>query len=288
MRKEILGIHGAPEPHWVGDGFHVQSLLPVPGATADTSRFLLLDYAAPEQMPPSDLPRGVGEHPHRGFETVTLLYQGELEHRDSAGNHGRLEPGDVQWMTAAAGVVHEEKFAADFARRGGVVEMVQLWVNLPRARKMDAPGYQALDRSRIPVVALDDGAGQVRVVAGEFGSRRGPARTATPVELFEVTLEAGAELAVPIADGHNAVVVILSGTGTVNGSAAVIGPGVVVLHPAGDEVVLKAGEATTLLVLAGAPIDEPVVSHGPFVMNTSEEIHQAVVDYRAGKMGRLD
>jgi redox-sensitive bicupin YhaK (pirin superfamily) len=283
--KKLLGIQRGGAAHWVGNGFPVRTLFSHQTHGQRISPFLLLDYAGPAEFPPSEEPRGVGEHPHRGFETVTIVYQGELEHRDSAGHHGTIGPGDVQWMTAASGVVHEEWHEQAFTRRGGVLEMVQLWVNLPAREKMSPPRYQEILDKHIPAVSLDGG-GAVRVIAGEFRGAKGPARTFTPVNVWDVRLKAGgrAELAVP--DGHTTLVLVLHGRVVMNGSGAGEAD-LAVLDRPGDGVAIEAAEDATLLALSGEPIDEPVVSHGPFVMNTEEEIRQAIRDYQSGRMGHL-
>jgi hypothetical protein len=251
----------------------------------------MLDYAGPLKFEPSSKPRGVGEHPHRGFETVTIAYQGAVGHRDSAGNSGVIYPGDVQWMTAASGVVHEELHEAEFTKNGGVFEMVQLWVNLPRAQKMSKPRYQGITKDQIPVIELPGG-GQARVIAGELLGRLGPAKTFTPVGLFDVILKAGERFELPLPEGHNAAVVLRKGDVLLNGTdsdtatlrgEALIAP----LSEEGDSVTLEAKADTQLLILSGEPINEPVASYGPFVMNTQEELKQAVADYRAGRMGHL-
>ena len=193
--KQVRHVHQSGSTHWVGDGFHVRNLFPSNDLGQQISPFLLLDYAGPTDFSPTDRPRGVGEHPHRGFETVSIVYQGELAHRDSAGNHGTLGPGDVQWMTAASGVVHEEMQERGFAKRGGTVEMVQLWVNLPRAFKMSPPRYQTLLKEQIPVVDLPKQGGSVRVIAGEFHGIKGPAKTFIPINLYDLRLKAGHQAA---------------------------------------------------------------------------------------------
>ena len=199
-RKEVLSIHDPGSNHWVGDGFPVRNLFPSSGVDSQINPFLMLDYAGPADFPPSKHPRGVGEHPHRGFETVTIAYQGSVDHRDSAGHSGTIRPGDVQWMTAASGVVHEEKHARDFTEAGGTFEMVQLWVNLPKAFKMTAPRYQGIESAQIPVAAIGDGA-TVRIIAGELDGLKGPAQTYSPLSLYDVRLAAGskAELRLPTA-----------------------------------------------------------------------------------------
>lgn len=284
-QKKVLGIYGPGSNHWVGDGFPVRNLFPSNGV--EVSPFLMLDYAGPLKFEPSAKRRGVGEHPHRGFETVTIAYQGSVGHRDSAGNSGVIYPGDVQWMTAASGVVHEELHEAEFTKNGGVFEMVQLWVNLPKAQKMSKPKYQAITKEQIPVIELPGG-GHVRVIAGELLGRRGPATTFTPVELFDVILKAGERFELPLPDGHNAAVVLRKGDVTLNGEELLQGEALIApLTEAGDGVLLEAKADTQLLILSGEPIPEPVASYGPFVMNTQDELRQAVADYRAGRMGHL-
>jgi quercetin 2,3-dioxygenase len=285
--KKVLGVHESGSTHWVGDGFHVRNMFPSNGVEAEINPFLMLDYAGPTKIQPGQRPRGVGEHPHRGFETVTIAYQGAVEHRDSAGHSGTIHPGDVQWMTAAGGVVHEEMHEREFARQGGTFEMVQLWVNLPKALKMSKPRYQGLLKEQIPVVQLGEGA-TARVIAGELDGAKGPAQTFTPVNVFDVHLKAGSLAQLNLPDGHNTGIVLLRGSIQVNTTQTVEGEAKLVLLSAeGEAVRLYAKQDSILLVLSGEPIDEPVASYGPFVMNTRDEIRQAVSDYNAGKMGHL-
>ncbi|MDH4080793.1 MAG: pirin family protein [Nitrospira sp.] len=293
--KKVVQIHRYGSRHWVGDGFPVRNLIPGNSVGETLSPFLLLDYAGPENFSPTDQPRGVGEHPHRGFETVTIVYDGVVAHRDSTGSGGVIGPGDVQWMTAASGVVHEEMHEKEWASKGGVFHAIQLWVNLPRAHKMSSPGYQTLLKRDIPVVELAGGAGQLRVIAGEFRGIsetmprgiKGPAKTFTPVHLYDVRLKAGhaTEIAVPTV--FNTAVFVLQGGVSVNGSGRVGEAELVQLDNSGERMTLKATDDTVLLVLSGEPIDEPVARYGPFVMNTKTELVQAVNDYQAGKMGHL-
>ena len=253
------------------------------GQAQTISPFLLLDYAAPEAFAPSDQPRGVGRHPHRGFETVTIAYQGGVEHRDSAGNEGTIGPGDVQWMTAASGIVHEEWHEREFTRRGGTMEMAQLWVNLPAKHKMAAPAYQDIRSAQIPVV--DVGAGSsVRVIAGEFRGAKGPARTFTPINVWDARLKAGGRVELDLPDGHTTLLAVLRGKVSINGDESAGPAELAILERAGARVVLEAAQDATVLVLNGEPIDEPVVGYGPFVMNTHEEIHQAVRDFQSGRL----
>jgi hypothetical protein len=286
-QKKVLGTYSAGSNHWVGDGFPVRNLFPSNGLESEVNPFLMLDYAGPLQFEPSKERRGVGEHPHRGFETVTIAYQGSVGHRDSAGNSGVIYPGDVQWMTAASGVVHEELHEAEFTKNGGVFEMVQLWVNLPKAEKMSKPRYQAITKGQIPVIELAGG-GHARVIAGELLGRLGPAKTFTPVNLFDVILKAGERFELPLPEGHNAAVVLRKGDVLLNGKDSLQGEAQIApLSEEGNSVTLEAKAETQLLILSGEPIHEPVASYGPFVMNTREELGQAVEDYRAGRMGHL-
>lgn len=285
--RTVTKLLEAPRPHWVGDGFPVRSLLSSAGDAAEISPFLMLDHAGPHDFPPAAEPRGVGAHPHRGFETVTIVYDGEVAHRDSTGAGGVIGPGDVQWMTAAAGIVHEEFHSESFTRRGGTLEMAQLWVNLP-ARDKNAPaGYQTILSSSIPTVDLPDAAGRVRVIAGTFAGVSGPARTFTPVEILDVRLAAGRPVTFDLPDGRNVAVVVLSGTVEINGSDIVRRQGVALLSRSGRAFTIEAAGEAKLLILSGEPLGEPVVAHGPFVMNTADEIRQAMLDYQRGRFGRI-
>jgi hypothetical protein len=270
----------------VGDGFPVRNLFPSNDLDREVSPFLLLDYAGPTYFAATDRPRGVGEHPHRGFETVTILYQGALEHRDSAGNGGTIGPGDVQWMTAASGVVHEEMHERGFAKRGGTFQAIQLWVNLPKALKMSPPRYQTLLKSEIPVVNIEGGS--VRVIAGEYQGVKGPAKTFTPIHLYDLKLTAGHRTELVLPEGHNTALFVLNGKAVLNGAQVVQEADLAVFGTTGVRIAIEAKEDVTILVLNGRSIDEPVARYGPFVMNTEEELVQAVNDYRMGKMGHLD
>jgi redox-sensitive bicupin YhaK (pirin superfamily) len=285
--KSIEKIFRNQQPHWVGDGFPVRSLFSHASAGAAVSPFLLLDYAGPHEFAPAAGPRGVEEHPHRGFETVTIVYQGELEHRDSAGNHGSIGPGDVQWMTAASGVIHEEFHSERFSREGGTLEMVQLWVNLPTAVKMSAPRYQEILAKQIPTVTLNEGAGTVRVIAGEFEGTNGPAMTFTPVSLGDMQLKAGRSASINVPEGHMAALVVQRGALRLNDQEAVKAVDLALFSRTGDQITMRADEDSMALLLAGEPIDEPVAAQGPFVMNTPAEIQQAIRDYQSGRFGRF-
>ena len=286
-QKKVLGTYGPGSSHWVGDGFPVRNLFPSNGLQLEVSPFLMLDYAGPQYFKPAAEPRGVGEHPHRGFETVTIAYQGSVSHRDSAGNAGTIFPGDVQWMTAASGVLHEEFHEAEFTKNGGVFEMIQLWVNLPAKDKMSKPGYQAITSAQIPVVKFATG-GHARIIAGELDGAKGPAKTFTPVNLWDVILKAGETVDLTVPEGHNTAVVLRKGDVTVNGSAKLIGEAkIATLGREGETITITAKEDSQLVLLSGEPINEPIASYGPFVMNTREEIMQAVTDLKSGKFGKL-
>lgn len=283
--KKILDVYTGPRPHWVGDGFPVRTLFSYDRQGKHISPFLLLDFAGPHDFAPTSYRRGVGQHPHRGFETVTIVYEGELEHRDSTGAGGLIGPGDVQWMTAASGILHEEFHSEAFARNGGTLEMVQLWVNLPARDKLSAPSYQTiLDRS-IPAIPLAGGAGTLRLIAGEFEGYRGPAKTFTPIDVWDLRLEGGKPLSLPQVDGRTSVLVVLRGAVQVNGSRVVREAQAVLFDRVGDEVLLEANDEALMLLLAGDPIEEPIAAYGPFVMNSDAEIHQAIQDFEAGRFG---
>ncbi|MDE2569203.1 MAG: pirin family protein [Sphingomonadales bacterium] len=285
--KTILGRYANPNRHWVGDGFPVRSLFSYSTLGQHISPFLLLDFAGPHYFEPGDTPRGVGEHPHRGFETVTIVYEGEVSHRDSTGKGGTIGPGDVQWMTAASGILHEEFHSDAYTRSGGPFRMVQLWVNLPAKDKMSEPGYQAITSSDIPVVCLPGEAGKARVIAGEFDGVTGPARTFTPINLWDLRLSEGASLTLDLPEGHTAALVVLSGEITVGGSQAAGEAEMVLLSQQGAGITLDADSDATVLVMSGEPINEPIAGYGPFVMNTQDEIREAIVDFNSGKFGEM-
>ncbi|MBX9657354.1 MAG: pirin family protein [Nitrospiraceae bacterium] len=284
--KSVLGVYQPGSAHMVGDGFPVRNLFPSNDLDRAVDPFLMLDYAGPQYFPPTDHPRGVGEHPHRGFETVTIVYEGVLAHRDSTGSGGVIGPGDVQWMTAASGIVHEEFHEKAFAKKGGTLHAIQLWVNLPRASKMSAPGYQTILNADIPVVDLD-GRGTLRVIAGSFLGQKGPARTFTAIQLYDVQVRAGGRASLTVPDGDNSSIFVLQGRVSVNGSREAGEAELIVCERNGSQITVDASAESRLLVMSGTPIDEPIVRYGPFVMNTREELVQAARDYQAGKMGHL-
>ena len=285
--KNIIGIYTSPRPHWVGDGFPVRTLFSYDNLGKHISPFLLLDHAGPAEFTPTTEQRGVGQHPHRGFETVTIVYDGEVQHRDSTGSGGTIGPGDVQWMTAASGILHEEFHSENFAKTGGKLEMVQLWVNLPAKDKMAAPGYQTILDRDIPRIALKDNAGSLRLIAGEFDGHTGPSRTFTPIDVWDLRLNAGKLLALDLHEGRNTALVVLKGSVQINEQESAEQGQLVLFERDGRQLALKAATDVVVLLLSGEPIDEPIVGHGPFVMNTEQEIHQAFADFQSGRFGRM-
>ncbi|WP_392430873.1 pirin family protein [Yersinia sp. HM-2024] len=286
--KKVQGIYRAPRQHWVGDGFPVRSLFSYQSHGKQLSPFLLLDYAGPMDFTPTQHRRGVGQHPHRGFETVTIVYDGEVEHRDSTGKGGIIGPGDVQWMTAGGGILHEEFHSDAFAKRGGAFEMVQLWVNLPAKDKMTAPGYQAIRSESIPQVALPDGAGNLRIIAGDYAEKNGPANTFSPLNVWDIRLNQGKSTEFILPDGWNTALIVLRGTVQVNGDAIARDAEMVLLDSTGSNVTIEANSDAVLLLLSGEPIDEPIIGYGPFVMNTQAQIVEAITDFNSGRFGSMD
>ncbi|MBX3629640.1 MAG: pirin family protein [Nitrosomonas sp.] len=285
--KKLLRIQKKTDQHWVGDGFPVRTLFSYSSLGPIISPFLLFDYAGPVEFAPTEQRRGVGEHPHRGFETVTIVYSGEVEHRDSSGGGGKIGPGDVQWMTAASGLVHEEFHGRNFAQYGGVLEMVQLWVNLPAKDKMSLPRYQSILDHQIPTVNFPNDQGKVRVIAGEFDGIAGPARTFTPINVWDLHLTSEQPINLVVPDGYNTLLAVLKGSVCVNGSETIGAAEVGLFDRTGSYIRIDNAHNTTALLLCGEPIDEPITGSGPFVMNTAEEIRQAMADYQSGKMGKI-
>ncbi len=277
----------SPGEHWVGDGFRVRGVLSPSGNPRLQSPFLLLDHAAVRRFEPATKQRGVGEHPHRGFETVTFAYKGEIAHRDSAGGGGLIGPGDVQWMTAASGVVHEELHSKRFTEQGGDMEMVQLWVNLPAKDKMSAPGYQPLLDKDFPRLSV--GAAEARLIAGSLLDYQGPANTHTPITIFDLRFSRDGLAEFELPRGFTSLLFNLEGKLQVGAEGKPTPVGAMAFMDRDEGIVRVRGEqGARLLVLSGEPIDEPVAAYGPFVMNTREELQQAFADYQSGKMGHLD
>ena len=287
--KRLLGVQGNDQGHWVGDGFPVRTLFFYQQLGKEMSPFLMLDLAGPAEFPITTERKGVGTHPHRGFETVTIVYDGEVSHKDSTGQGGTIGPGDVQWMTAGSGILHQEFHSDDFAKRGGVLQMVQLWVNLPAKHKMTAPGYQPILSQSIPQIELSNSRGSIRVIAGEYEGHVGPAKTFTSMNVFDIRLKKGEELVLPVADGWNTSVVVLRGALEGGGDSGVIAKDAKMLmfSQEGEDIKIRALEDSVALLLSGEPIDEPIVGHGPFVMNTRQEIDQAISDFNRGAFGSI-
>jgi redox-sensitive bicupin YhaK (pirin superfamily) len=290
--KKIIGVYRNQNMHWVGDGFPVKNLFSYDRLGQAISPFLLLDYAAPYHFSPTTQQHGVGSHPHRGFETVTLAYQGEVTHKDSAGGGGTIQSGDVQWMTAGAGLVHEEFHSAEFAQKGGLFEMVQLWVNLPAADKMTAPKYQAIAAKDIPVIEFEHAAGHIRVIAGRYmdghAEHHGPASTHTPVNVWDGQLKAGQVQHLHVPVDHNVLLVVLSGEMQLNGTQHVQDSSIVMFAQDGEaDIRLEALQDSKFLLLTGQPLNEPIQGYGPFVMNSKDEIIQAFNDFNSGKFGEI-
>ena len=293
--RNVRRIYQANSQHWVGDGFLVQPLFSHMGENKQTDPFLMLDYGAPMEFAPNNTgrARGVGQHPHKGFETVTIAYHGEVAHRDSTGGGGVIKEGDVQWMTAGAGIIHEEFHSDAFSKRGGLFEMVQLWVNLPAKDKNTPARYQHLAKENIPVLELPNSAGDVRVIAGEYadehGGARGPAQTFTEMNVWDMVLHAGASASLILPETHNLSMVVLRGDVTFNGAHTAHAGELVSFETQSGAVELQAGASEVkILLLSGVPIDEPIVGYGPFVMNTQQEIRQAIDDFNHGRFGAIE
>lgn len=285
--KNVTGVYTAPRQHWVGDGFPVRSMFSYQTQGESLSPFLLLDYAGPHAFPADGAKRGVGQHPHRGFETVTIVYAGEVEHCDSTGKGGVIGPGDVQWMTAGAGILHEEFHSRAFSVKGGELKMMQLWVNLPAKDKMAAPGYQSITKGDIPTVALPDNGGTLRVIAGRYDDATGPAHTFSPLNVWDMTLNQGSHLTLNQPEGWSTALVVLEGNITVNGTAKAGEAQMVVLSQAGSKLHLEASSDAKVLLMAGEPLNEPIVGYGPFVMNSKSEINEAIRDFNSGRFGQI-
>ncbi len=286
--KSIDRVLTPPPPHMVGDGFRVHSFLPGDGRLGKQrmSPFFMLDYGALIEFPPSDAPRGVGVHPHRGFETVTIAYKGRIAHHDSAGNHGVIGEGDVQWMTAASGLLHKEYHEESYSKKGGPFQMVQIWVNLPAKHKMDPPAYQEIINEKMGRLILPDGQGSVEVIAGTFRDAVGPARTFTPIEMYNLKLKAGTELEVVLPAHYNTAMLMIEGQAQLNGEITPVDHFALFQHD-GELIKVKAERDATILVLSGEPIQEPIAAYGPFLMNHWSEIEQAIHDFNTGKFGVL-
>jgi len=286
--KQIKYSYTVKDKHWVGDGFHVHGLIrPNEDLLPYISPFILMDYASPKNYLQSTTPKGVGQHPHRGFETVTIAYQGEVEHHDSSGGGGIIKSGDVQWMTAGKGVVHNEFHSNDFTKKGGVFEMVQLWVNLPKKYKMTDPKYQSISNDTIPKVEIGENKkSSLRVIAGEFEDIKGPASTFTDINMYDISSVSEDNIAIVVKENTNSILLILDGEVNIN-EQVFSEQTVLIFDKSGENLKFKTSDNFKGLFLNGKPIDETVVAHGPFVMNTKEEINEAIDDFQNGKMGYL-
>ena len=286
VSKKIKLTYTASQKHWVGDGFHVYGLLrPSEELNKFITPFVMLDYASPKEFSPTNQPRGVGEHPHRGIETVTFAYQGEVEHRDSSGGGGIIKPGDVQWMTAGKGVVHDEFHSKDFSKKGGVFEMVQLWINLPKKFKMINPKYQAISSGDIPTISLGSRT-KLRVIAGKFEEAKGPSSTFTEVNLYDIISNENKNISLKFNNYSNTIILIMRGQLEIE-NKIFKNEDILIFEREGRTIDFKISHNFKGLILNGEPINERIVSHGPFVMNTKEEIYQAYSDYQSGKLGSL-
>ncbi|WP_026315651.1 pirin family protein [Riemerella columbina] len=291
MKTRTVELVASPRaPHFVGDGFRVHNFIPS-GFRLDIERmnpFILLDYNAKYHFPPADQPKGVGVHPHRGFETVTIAYEGKVEHRDSSGGGGVIGKGDVQWMTAAHGVLHKEFHETEWSKKGGIFQMVQLWVNLPAKYKMSEPKYQALKNEEIQRFVLDSNQGEIEVIAGNYQGVKGLASTFSPMEMYNAKLEKGAEVHISLPANYNTALLVLEGSITINNQEQAPNDHLVLMANDGENFSITADEKAIVLVLSGEPINEPIATQGPFVMNTREELIQAFDDFKSGKFGTLE
>jgi hypothetical protein len=285
--KKILGIYQNKHMHWVGDGFPVYNLFSYDRLGQMISPFLLLDYAAPYRFEPTTAQHGVGTHPHRGFETVTIAYQGEVTHQDSSGGGGTIKAGDVQWMTAGGGVLHQEFHSPEFAHQGGLFEMVQLWVNLPAHSKMTPAKYQAIEAAQIQSISLDDVGSELRVIAGQYQERAGAATTFSPVNVWDGKIVAGQAHTFYVTEGHTTLLVVLSGEVILNDAQHIEAPSLVVLSREEIDFTIKAEQDSKFLILTGQPLNEPIEGYGPFVMNSKAEINDAINDFNHGKFGSM-
>ncbi len=287
--KPIELILNPPPFHWVGNGFKVHNFFPR-GLKSNyrMSPFFLLDYNAKMSYHPSNEKRGVGVHPHRGLETVTIAYHGKIAHHDSAGNGGVISEGDVQWMTAGRAILHKEYHESGYVEKGGDFQMVQLWVNLPAKDKMTEPKYQEIQYERMGKYELENNSGLVNIIAGEFNTVKGPAFTFTPINLFDVKLNEFAKINFNFEEHHNTGILIIEGKVKINNSDTASSDQLVVFKNIGNEIEVEALEKSTFLVMSGEPINENLFPYGPFLMNTEEEIVQAYEDYNKGVFGFLE
>jgi redox-sensitive bicupin YhaK (pirin superfamily) len=287
--KKVLYTRRSDTPHWVGDGFPARSIFSYNDLGKELSPFLLLDYLGPVQFPPSksEHRRGVGEHPHRGFETVSIIFSGEVEHRDSSGGGGVIKAGDVQWMTAGSGLVHDEFHGKNISEKGGLFHGIQLWVNLPKKDKLTQPKYQGITKEDILDVNLPDQAGTMRIIAGDYLGTKGPASTFSPINIWDIKLSANKPVTLKVPAGHTAALFVVSGSVAINSQIKLNEADIAVLEREGDTFIVEASKDSHVMFLGGEDINEPIVGYGPFVMNTQAEIGQAIQDFQEGKMGHI-
>ena len=286
--KKIEAVIAPREPHFVGDGFRVHNFIPS-GYHLDMRRmdpFIMLDYNSKFHFPATDKPKGVGVHPHRGFETVTIAYEGSVSHHDSSGGGGTIHQGDVQWMTAASGVLHKEYHAEEFYKQGGIFQMVQLWVNLPAKDKMSTPKYQAIEHKDIPTVEVENGF--IEIIAGEYNQTKGVASTFSPVNMLNAKLNEGGKANFSFPANYNTVLLVIEGEVKVNNQEVVPTDHLLLFTNEGEDFSIEATENSVVLILSGEPLNEPIASYGPFVMNTQEQIREAFKDFNNGKFGTLE
>jgi len=287
--KKLQAARDSQSSHWVGDGFPVRNMFSYNDIAKYISPYLMMDYAGPHVFTPTQKRRGVGTHPHRGFETVTIVYEGQVEHRDSAGGGGVIQKGDVQWMTAASGLVHEEFHGKEFSASGGLFEMVQLWVNLPKKFKMTKPRYQGILSQQIPNISIANGQGNLRLISGEFQTQNGAAKTFSPIDLWDIQINAGTEVSLPMKIGHTAMLFILDGEVSLpDQSEHFSNAQLLIFDTEGDTLNFKVHKNSKLLFMGGEPLNEPMIGYGPFVMTTKEEIVQAFQDFENGLMGEMN
>lgn len=286
--KTLSKITKPGTPHFVGDGFRVHNFIPGASTMQEMDPFIMLDYNSKYTFAPSEIPRGVGVHPHKGFETVTIAYKGKVEHGDSSGSGGVIHEGDVQWMTAAGGILHKEFHEKEWSKEGGEFQMVQLWVNLPAKNKQDKPGYQNLSNANIARVQLPDNSGEVEVIAGEYNGVKGSAKTFSPVHLLNAKLKKGAKTTFSFPAAYTTALLVIEGSAAINDGENVPTDHFAMFKRDGDTFTVEATDDAVVLILSGEPLQEPIAAHGPFVMNTKDELVQAFNDFNTGKFGYLE
>lgn len=286
--KTVARIISPGTPHFVGDGFRVHNFIPGNSSMQEMDPFIMLDYNSKYHFGPSEIPRGVGVHPHKGFETVTIAYQGKVEHGDSTGSGGIIHEGDVQWMTAASGILHKEFHEKEWSKKGGIFQMVQLWVNLPAKYKNDPPGYQNITNHSIPKIQLPNDAGVIEIIAGEYAGVTGAAKTFTPIHLLNAKIKSGESINFNFPAGYTTALLVIEGNIQINDIEKVAEDSFALFERDGEKFTVKASEDAVVLILSGEPIREPIAAHGPFVMNTRQELIEAFDDFNNGKFGHLD